>query len=67
MTKFHDISAPQLDDVGHAFGRWKENHVGTMDDFLEFMATPSLDRNSFIDSLAFSMRVADGITTHTYS
>ena len=51
MENNNIVSAPQLADVDKYYNIWKENHFGTKPDFIDFMMSPTPERDMFIASL----------------
>ncbi len=51
MDNNNIVSAPQLGRVSRYYGRWKQNHTGSLLNFVDFMTEPSTERDSFVDSL----------------
>lgn len=51
MESNNIITAPQVDGVHIFYPKWQQNHTGSQKAFYEFMTTPSVDRDEFINSL----------------
>lgn len=43
------VTAPQVAKVEEIYEVWKRTHVGTMSKFYEFITTPSVDRDNFLN------------------
>lgn len=51
MDNNNVVSAPQLADVSKYYDIWRESHTGSLRTFVDFMVTPSPERDSFVNSL----------------
>lgn len=51
MDNNNIISAPQIADVDKYYRLWRKDHFGALSVFIDFMLTPSADREKFINSL----------------
>ena len=47
MERNNIIAAPQVADVDAAFDRWSENHIGSRNDFYDFLTSPGAERDRF--------------------
>lgn len=61
MESNNIITAPQVDGVEELFPKWKQNHIGTVNTFYEFMTTPSAEREEFIISVTAECKFANGV------
>jgi hypothetical protein len=41
-------TAPQVSDTSMLFTAWKESHIGSRQDFVRFISTPSGERTRFL-------------------
>lgn len=48
MESNNIISAPQILDFTGLYKDWSANHTGSQRDFLQFMTTPSREREEFL-------------------
>ena len=48
MESNNIIAAPQIADIDALFAIWKREHGGTLLDFVDFMTTPSVERDMFV-------------------
>ncbi len=63
------VTAPQIADVDSLFGFWKRTRLGNRTTFYRFMTTPSVERDSFINTCIFETSfngavAATSIRTH---
>lgn len=49
------VTAPQIIDTSTALSRWTETHNGSAADFLEFMTTPTPERESWCETVGESL------------
>lgn len=45
------ITAPQTDNMSGLYAKWKSSHSGSIEDFYDFMTTPTTEREEFISSM----------------
>ena len=51
MDNNNVVSAPQLADVAKYYDIWRKSHTGSLRTFIDFMVTPSPERDYFVNSL----------------
>lgn len=45
------VASEECRDVNEAFALWSKTHKGGLDVFYDFMTTPSVERELFLDSI----------------
>lgn len=56
MKKNNIIAAPSGPSTTAHYALWHTDHHGSLDDFITFMMTPSVDRDRFVSKLSISER-----------
>lgn len=59
------VTAPQLADVTRYYEKWKTSHAGSLRAFLDFMTTPSSERDNFVSSLGPVIKFNGSVATVT--
>lgn len=60
------ITAPAADQISEIYTVWKENNVGTLADFYNFMVTPSIKRELFLSSLKIKTQFNGSFITNIF-
>ena len=59
--------APQTENVQDMYTVWQEDNYGTMDQFFEFMTTPSMERALFLAKFQKEDEVIDSFVMEKFS
>ena len=51
MESNNIVSAPEIIGCKKLYEIWSQNHLGNIDTFYEFITTPSVEREEFINSI----------------
>ena len=55
------MTAPMTGDMESMFARWKETHVGGMEQFVDMMTRPTPERAAWLHECASRTVVWDGV------
>lgn len=65
MESNNTVASPQLEDIRETFRIWREENIGSFDDFYTFMTTPSPERETFVMKIGMHIDTEDGVATQT--
>lgn len=66
MEKNSTTAAPQFENMSGVYDRWLDTHTGTEREFLDFISTPSAERDMFLSRLKTRHEVSEGVLLTTY-